>query len=264
MQRLPVKFRDLGSIEALEKHVIAHGSYSQEENLRIFNKWFSRRPHLAFLGAAKKYGITGKRLCDVGCSYGSNLVYCQADSYGVEIEPYPIKFATGIGLNVIKRDVVNDLLSDLPPVEVVWTRDLLEHVDSPHVVLRKLHSLLEPGGLILTMVPTLPPIPAFRHLPFLGTHFQGHLQSDHVNAFTPATLRFTCERAGFETVELTPFYPGPFAVFNKILRPFAGIVFVGRKVDDWDYPKRATRARADNAKGYDFKGQEFPKETATS
>jgi hypothetical protein len=96
------------------------------------------------------------------------------------------------------------------------------------------------------------------HLPVVGPYFRGHLHSDHINAFTPETLRFTCERAGFETVEVTPFYPPPFSLFNKVLRPFAGIVFVGRKVEAWEYPEKASRTRANNIKGYDFKGQGFP------
>ena len=70
-----MKFRDLGTMEALEEHVLAHGCYPAEENLRIFEKWFLERPPLTFLGAARKYDITSKRLCDVGCAYGGMLVY---------------------------------------------------------------------------------------------------------------------------------------------------------------------------------------------
>ena len=263
MSRLPVKFRDLGTMEALGEHVLAHGCYPAEENLRIFEKWFLERPPLTFLGAARKYDITSKRLCDVGCAYGGMLVYCAPGSYGIEVEPYEVRFARSIGLEVIGRDIVADVLSDLPPVDVVWSRDVLEHVDSPHVVLRKLHGLLAPGGLVFIAVPTVPPVAVLQHLPVAGPYFGGHLHGDHINAFTPATLRFTCERAGFETIELTPFYPSPFSVFNKILRPFVGIVFVGRKVDAWEYPENASRRRADNARGYDFTGQDFPEWACT-
>ena len=101
-------------MEALREHVLAHGCYSSEENLRIFQKWFLERPPLTFLGAARKYGITSKRLCDVGCAYGGMLVYSAPGSYGIEIEPYEVRFAKSIGLEVIDRDIVADVQRQLP------------------------------------------------------------------------------------------------------------------------------------------------------
>ena len=113
------------------------------------------------------------------------------------------------------------------------------------------------GGLVFIGVPTIPPVAALWHLPVVSPYFGGHLHSDQINAFTPATLRFTCERAGFEAIEFMPFYPPPFSVFNKILRPFVGIVFVGRKVDAREYPEKAGRRRRRQRKGLRLYGTGF-------
>ena len=58
-------------------------------------------------------------------------------------------------------------------------------------------------------------------------------------------------------------YTSPTVNSGSTLRPFVGIVFVGRKVDAWEYPEKASRRRADNARGYDFTGQDFPEWACT-
>ena len=254
-----IRLDGISSKEGLRRHIIDNGCYSSSENERIFEKWFLPARPVAFREADKRYKITDKTLCDIGCGYGATLAFCNCESYGLEISEYQGEFANSIGLNVLRRDVLDDDLSDLPKVDVVWTRDVLEHVDAPHVLLRKAHGLLKPGGLLLVSVPVIPPFPFLKRLPYVGPYFGGYTHSDHVNAFTPATLAFFCERAGFETKEISPFYPGIFSVFNKIVRVFSVAVYVGTKVDDWEYGVNSTRATARNPRGYVYKGMAFPK-----
>ena len=135
-----MKFLDLGTMEALREHVLAHGCYSSEENLRIFQKWFLERPPLTFLGTARKYGITSKRLCDVGCAYGGMLVYSAPGSYGIEIEPYEVRFAKSIGLEVIDCDIVADVL--------VWSKySNAQRVSSLHLSKGRLKVLSNWAGV---------------------------------------------------------------------------------------------------------------------
>jgi SAM-dependent methyltransferase len=230
----------------LRNYVLNYGCYSAEENLRIYEKWFATAPRYLFRAVDKKYWITDCVLCDVGCAYGMNLIHCKSGSYGIEIEEYAVKFARSLGLTVYQRDVLKNDLSDLPQSDALWCSAVLEHVDSPHVFLRKLHSLLKSGGLLVIYVPTIPLVTWMKHLPRLGRYFSGHLAADHVNAFVPETLRFFCERSGFETIELSPFYPGPLALFNHVPlnRLVDGCVYVGRKIEGWEYPSKATRRTA--------------------
>ncbi|MCD4684705.1 MAG: class I SAM-dependent methyltransferase [Anaerolineae bacterium] len=132
----------------------------------------------------------------------------------------------------------------------------MEHVESPHIFLRKLHQLLKPNGLLAIYVPTIPPFPWLRHIPRLKPYFAGHLHGDHINAFTPATLRFFCERAGFATEAVTPFLPGPLRFLNRF-HIIDGIVYVGRKIENWEYPPSATRHATLNTQGFTFEGQVF-------
>jgi SAM-dependent methyltransferase len=155
-----------------------------------------------------------------------------------------VKFAGSIGLQVFRRDLVEDDVDDLPKVDFVWAAAVLEHVTSPHVFLRRSYLLLRPKGLIAVYVPTIPPVPAMRRLPKVGKYFRAHATGDHVNAFVPATVRFFCERAGFETLEVSAFYPPPLAALSAlpVLRGLKdGVFFIGRRIDGWDYPATSGR-----------------------
>lgn len=232
--------------------VLREGCYSPEENLRIYEKWFKNAPRYLFRAVDAKYHISSKRLCDVGCEFGMNLLHCTKDSYGIEIIPQSIAFARALGITVVDRDAIEKDLSDLPKVEAIWFSAMLEHVEAPHTILRKLHGLLSPGGLLCVYVPTIPPFPFLRRLPKIGKFFDGYLHGDHINAFTPATLRFACERAGFETVEVSPFYPSFLKLFHFF--PLAdGVVYIGRKKEGWEYPYNSTRKVVEGGKGFGYK-----------
>jgi SAM-dependent methyltransferase len=236
--------------EAWRTHVLERGCHDARENERIFEKWFARAPKVVFRRAASRFGLRDKTLCDVGCCYGANLFFARPGSYGLEVNADYVRFARGLGLTVHERDVVEDDLTDLPRVDAVWCGSVIEHVDSPHILLRKLHLLLKPGGLLMLFAPVVPPVAALRRLPKYGSNFTSHLHDDHVSAFVPKTLRFTCERAGFETVELTALYRAPFSLLDRVLFLPATCMYVGRARDGWDYPANSVRRAAPNAKGF--------------
>ena len=244
---IPKRFE---SDEAWRQYILARGCYDENENARIFNKWFRTAPKIAFRRTDAIYDLQRKTVCDVGCAYGANLFFTQPGSYGLEINSDYVRFAQGLGLTVHQRDVVADDLSDLPAVDAVWCSSVIEHVDSPHILLRKLHQLLKPEGLLLLFAPILPPFPVLRHLPKYGGNFVSHLDEDHVSAFTRQTLRFTCERAGFETIELTALYRRPLSLLNNVLFLQATCLYVGRARANWNYPEKSSRLVTRNLKGF--------------
>lgn len=235
--------------------MVERGAFSPADNERVYDKWFAPAPRQLFRAVDRRYKLTAKRLCDVGCAFGENLVFCAPGSFGLEIEPECVEFATALGLDVRLRDVVHDDLSDVPEAEAVWCSAVLEHVESTHILLRRLHSLLEPRGLLALYVPTIPAIPGLRHIPKLSRYVSGYRHSDHVNAFVPATLRFACERAGFETLQVSPMLPGRLRMVERIppiTRLVGMTVYVGRAIRDWDYSGNATRRVT--AGGFDYIG----------
>jgi len=252
-----VKTRD-----QLREHIARSGCYSPEENLRIYDKWFATAPRYLFHAINKKYGISEKILCDMGCAYGMNLVFSPIGSYGIEIEEYERNFAHHIGLTVYQRDIIADDFCDLPKVEVVWSSGVLEYLESPHIALRKMHLLLKPGGLLVLYTSMIPWIPWLSHLRGLERYVSGFKAGGVINSFVPSTLRFFCERAGFKTLEISSIYPGIVRIFNRVPimnRLTSVCVYIGQKIDHWEYPENSPRRVALNRAGFVYLGQQFPK-----
>ncbi len=255
------RFQGLPGIQSqdeLRAHVLARGCFDAAENERIYKKWFTRsrpRDHLwAYLD--QRFGITDGTVCDVGCAYGMTLVDCPSGSYGIELEEYQCRFGTSIGLTILQKDVIHGDWSDVPKVDTLWCAATLEHVDAPHVFLRRLYYLLKPGGRLVLEVPHSLPAAWMRHVRPLDYLYSDH--DDHINSFSAPALARMCERAGF-ACEAQLRYSTPL-VARKVPVWLTGLplvrtlaesqVYVGRSVPGWEYPEKATRRAADNPNGY--------------
>jgi SAM-dependent methyltransferase len=235
--------------------IIKKGCYDPARNERIYQKWFARGPRMRMQTLLKRFALSEKRVVDVGCGYGNNLWYFGPGSYGIEVLEKEVAFAQSIGLDARVVDIAHEAVTNLPKAEVALCYAVIEHVENPHVVLRKLHALLEPGGLVLIYVPTIPVFPILGRLPRIGGAFSGYTNVDHINAFTPATIRFMAERAGFHTQTLTTAMPwlGALCDLPGIRALFDGIVYVGTAIEDFEYHPHSTRKVAANAKGFVYK-----------
>lgn len=206
---------------------------------------------------ARELHLDDKVVCDAGCGYGANLARCIPGSYGIDNNDRAIRFCEALGLKVYKHDIIEDDLSHLPKVDVVWNSATIEHVDSPHIFLRKLHGLLKPHGVMILEVP------------FTGSYRYGVVKflptprkqsGDHINAFTPTTLRFFAERAGFETVAVHQWssrllkYAPQLPMWTHRLVPLSPIgdriLYIGRAHKEWEYPAKARRRVANTPKGF--------------
>ena len=105
------------------------------------------------------------------------------------------------------------------------------------VHLKGLKRLLKPDGMLVIYVPAVPIFQWMEKLPgVIGRYLRSYAAWNHINAFVPSTLRFFCERAGYKTIEVSPFYTGIFKIFNKIF-PFNQLLgkatYVGKIDHDW-------------------------------
>lgn len=111
-------------------------------------------------------------------------------------------FCRALGLDAHLANV-EDGLPDLERrFDAVFCSNLLEHLVAPHLFLLRLHAQLEAHGHLFIHVPTIPPLPIVDRLIKRAIGHNGYQASEHINAFTPRTLRFTLERAGFVVDDL--------------------------------------------------------------
>lgn len=155
------------------------------------------------------------RMLDIGCGRGESLVAAKEDGWeAVGLEPSEdfVKF----GREELGVDVQQGFLehTDFPDAsfDVIIMNAVLEHLYNPMEVLREARRLLRKGGLIFINVPNEAGL--FFKVGRLFYRLCGRswclnlsptFEPYHVAGFSPATLRYAFEKAGFETVWLKTF-----------------------------------------------------------
>jgi SAM-dependent methyltransferase len=235
--------------------IISQGCYAESENARIYDKWFAQ-DRRSFMAVYRAFSFDTRVVCDIGCAYGGSIARCGDGSWGIELEPYMADFARSVGLDVYHADFLDDDIA-FPSADAIWSADVLEHVDSPHVFIRRAHQVLNEAGVLCLKVPVIPP--AQLPLPVVRRYQAGYRQADHINAFTARTLRFICERAGFRTLVCGLFVRRELRWLNlPTVTDLTGqCLYVGEKISDWMYPEGSTRKATSEGKGYRFQGQDF-------
>ncbi len=161
--------------------------------LRCFGvNYFTWHERPGYWADVTRHFATDAELLDVGCGTG-----WLADHFprytGMDASADAVKIATEKGRNVIEGDVDGPLPFADASFDGAILKDLLEHVAEPRDVVREVHRVLRPGGLVFAASPDA----------------QRWVWDDytHRRAFTRKSFRllfrdqgFDVERVGFESV----------------------------------------------------------------
>ena len=144
-------------------------------------------------------------LFDYGCGNGPWLrllrgVGAPWKLAGSEIDPELVRQVRDAGFDaVVATDADIDSQLAESSVGIFFMNHVIEHVRNPLELLRKLHRLLEPGGIVFGQTPNSDC--AERRI--FGDYWtQWHLPQ-HLVVFDMDTMRAHAEAAGFEVVELS-------------------------------------------------------------
>lgn len=170
----------------------------------------------AALGNIEKYCTgPGKRLLDVGCGIGGFLKCAQDRGWsimGTEGSSHLADFASSyLGIEVLNRDNVEDLLPDDEQYDAITTLHVLEHVPDPLKTLQQLVALLKPGGVFLGQVPNQL-YDAWSRLPLIRERMSAQMAQEgtnlhHLSFFAPRTFRRLFEQAGLEILAEATYAP---------------------------------------------------------
>jgi 2-polyprenyl-3-methyl-5-hydroxy-6-metoxy-1,4-benzoquinol methylase len=145
----------------------------------------------------QKY-TSGKNLLDIGCAQGFFLFSASQAGYttkGIEISQDAVAYAIReFGLDVEAKPF-EELRFAENHFDVVTLWQVLEHVPYPLVILKEVHRILKPGGLVVASTPDIEGIPA----KILRKRWWD-IKRLHINQFTTKTLADILQNAGFKNM----------------------------------------------------------------
>jgi SAM-dependent methyltransferase len=142
------------------------------------------------------------RLLDFACGAGYFLEQALArgwDAHGVDLGEWTRVAAEARGVRNLHVGRLQDLQFPDGYFDVIHAAQVLEHLQRPREDLAEIHRILRPGGLLYIDVPN------YRTLPtILGKDdFMLNEPPQHVNYFTPRSLRTLLDSSGFRSALIT-------------------------------------------------------------
>jgi len=143
----------------------------------------------------QKYA-SGTSLLDIGCAQGFFLFSASKAGYttkGIEISQDAAAYAIKeFGLDVEAKPFEEMRFSE-SSFDIVTLWQVLEHVPYPLMVLKEVHRILKPGGLVVASTPNIESTPA----KILRKKWWD-IKRLHINQFTTKTLTDILHNAGFK------------------------------------------------------------------
>jgi SAM-dependent methyltransferase len=191
------------AIETVREEIRARSPFPAEQTEEILRKRFAAVPRrLRF--ALERWPLDRLRVLDVGCSYGHCLVHFGPGSVGVDNVEEHVEFCRGLELDARRLDVDDEGgFAELPDgaFDVLWVSDILEHLDAPRLLLRRLRPKLRADGRLILFVTTLPRSRLARRL--LRARGMSPFEAEaHHYQYTVETARYLVERAGYVVDEV--------------------------------------------------------------
>lgn len=140
--------------------------------------------------------IPGRKLLEIGCSYGFFLAHARKQGWdvtGIELD----REAAAFGRNELLLNIHAGTLDDnqlSPPYDVIAAFHVIEHIVDPLRFLRQCKSLLSEDGILLLKTPNVGSWIAKK----TGEHWSWQqTQLAHVHLFTPEALHLAATKSGF-------------------------------------------------------------------
>lgn len=142
------------------------------------------------------------RLLDFACAAGYFFEQAQQrgwDAHGCDVGQWAEKAATRRGLPNMHVGELKDLGFPDGHFDVVYAAQVFEHLLNPPQDLSELIRVLKPGGLLYIDVPNYHTLPIM----FGKDDFMLNEPPQHINYFTPSTLRHMLVRADMKDIHLS-------------------------------------------------------------
>jgi 2-polyprenyl-3-methyl-5-hydroxy-6-metoxy-1,4-benzoquinol methylase len=154
--------------------------------------------HVRFLDScARRYGVAGRKLLDIGCSSGTFLHVAQSRGYvphGMDRSGKAVDIANRQYGYDIRRGGIGDRIWGDHRFDFVTMFHVLEHITDPRPGLEYAAELLQPDGILIIQVPNVSSVQAR----VFGNSWYGLDMPRHVINYTPRALTHLFRELGFD------------------------------------------------------------------
>jgi SAM-dependent methyltransferase len=161
--------------------------------------WWSVRWYAMIVRRCMR-AIGGRRMLEIGCGHGFMLgrLENEFDTYGVDISRYAIDQAAAFAPKSIcaVADIEQQLSGHLPTgtFDMVVAKYVFEHLENPLTVMRRVATLLRPGGILFLSIPNTESIGAR----WKGQDWYAHQDPTHCSLLAPDRWLEIVAEAGLE------------------------------------------------------------------
>jgi SAM-dependent methyltransferase len=204
--------RDLDELRELARRESPLPAARTEELLDVY----FRRVPLRTQYALEQYPLGSASVLDVGCSCGTSLAHFGPGSLGLDNNPEAVTFCTALGLKVEEIDVDGEFDLGGRRFDYIWVSDILEHLEAPRLLLRRLLQAVKPTGKLLLQTSVLP-----ARLPRRVLRSRGKQPFDadvHYHQWTQETMTHLLTRAGYRVERVLVPRPPSWSLLTPLLR----------------------------------------------
>jgi SAM-dependent methyltransferase len=235
------------SLESIRETIRERSPFDASETDRIVSGRFDHLPQ-RLVSALKEWPLERVAVLDVGSSYGTCLIHFGPGSVGMDNDEKGVTFTQALGLAAVLADLEDpEQLGRIPDgaFDYLWVSDVLEHLEAPRLVLRRLSTKLKPGGSLLLQTSVLPRYrPVRRLLRRIGEHpFDAEV---HYHQWTTDTVAHLLRRAGYHPRRVVPLVPARLGPLAPIVPADAASRVIVEAVVDPALVERADLAVARN------------------
>jgi SAM-dependent methyltransferase len=187
------------------------------ERTEEFLATYFRRVPLRTQYALEQFPLDSASVLDVGCSVGASLAHFGPGSLGLDNNAEAVAFCAALGLDVVEMDVDGEFDLDGRTFDYIWVSDILEHLEAPRLLLRRLVPAVKPTGKLLLQTSVLP---AWLPRRVLRSRGKQPFDADvHYHQWTQETMVHLLARAGYRVERVLVPRPPSWAPLTPLLRP---------------------------------------------
>ena len=177
------------------------------------------------LDIARRFKPGIAEMLEIGCSLGYTLEAAAKrgiNALGTDISGYAVNYCRNLGFNA-ENITVEKIIEEQKSFDLVFMQHVLEHFPDPFEILQKCHRLLNPGGLVLIMVPNSEYRNARKKKAQHRFYSIDGVGAEHYVYFNYRNLRQMQEISGFKVLQQNyPFFVkgkyNPVFFLNRIFR----------------------------------------------